>query len=162
MPLEQVAAELAARDCTLGDDNVAGGLTIDVLFEEHGDAVERDSLLVKWSGDRFQHLVCAGFPELVWVTRWDDAAAAAEFAARYAAIADSVASSAGFSGAARVLVDGRTAVVLSPTLADLGPPILAGLEIRAYQSFDEWTADDCFPESPCPTEQEEKVASPSD
>ena len=54
------------------------------------------------------------------------------------------------SGPPRVIGAGRTTLVVSPGLVDQAELILEQSEVRSYGPFGEWTADDCFPESPCP------------
>jgi hypothetical protein len=150
LPEAELAQRLAARGCELGDDNVAGALTLRVLFDEYGDAAETDALLRGWSGDRFLQIDCAGTWELVWLTRWDSGEAAARFASAYRSIADSIAANAPLSGPPEVIVRERTALVVTPGLVAHAEWIIAASEIRAYASFVEWRRDDCFPESPCP------------
>lgn len=150
LPLAALAPRLAERGCRLGLGNVAGLITTDVLFDEHAGPENRDDLLQRWSGDRFQHVVCVDGWELLWLTRWDDPEAAADFARRYAEIADSVAATGQLAGSPRVVQEGRSALVVTPGLADLASLVLASSEIRAYQRLTDWLRDDCFPESPCP------------
>jgi hypothetical protein len=150
LPIDALGEPLAERGCRAGLDNVAGALTLEVLLEDHGDIADMDDLLRAWSGDRFLHVVCPSGPELLWLTRWDDAASSAQFAERYAAVAPSVAAVVGWSEPPVVEVLGRTAVVASPGAIDWIPLVLEESELRAYQSFSEWVRDDCFPESPCP------------
>jgi hypothetical protein len=149
-PEETLAAHASARGCEIGVDNVAGALTVKVLFEDHGDTGDLMPLLRAWSGDRFLHVDCGEVSELVWLTRWDDAAAAEEFAKRYEAIAPGVAQVSGLSEIPEVRLEGRTALVATRGLRSLEDAILAGAEIRAYDKMSEWVRDDCFPESPCP------------
>lgn len=152
LPMVELAAQLGARGCTLGEDNVAGALTLRVLFDEYGGAPDIDGLLRSSSGDRFLQIDCGGTWELVWLTRWDSAEAAAHFASAYRAIADGVAASAPLSGAPEVVVRERTALVVTPGLRPQVELILGGSEIRAYASFLQWRADDCFPEGSCPVD----------
>ncbi len=151
LPEAELAEALAERDCVLGQSNVAGVLTIDVLFRDHGHDRGLGGLTSRWTGDRFLHVVCPTGPDLVWVTRWDDAASARRFAEGYAEIAPSVARLARLSGPPAVALSGRTALVISPTLADLVPRVQDGVEIRGYESFDAWRDGGCFP-SGCPSE----------
>jgi hypothetical protein len=149
LPEAALAEWLDARGCRLGQSNVAGAVTIDVLFRDHADGERIGELARRWAGDRFLHVACTRGPELLWITRWDDAASARAFAERYAAIAPSVARAAGFEAAATVALDGRSAVVASPGVADLALPVLRASEIRAYEEFDAWWSDGCFPTG-CP------------
>jgi hypothetical protein len=150
LPLDRLAPRLAERRCRLGHSNVAGVIALDVLFAEYAGAADRDDLLRRWSGDRFQHVVCDAGWELLWLTHWDDPQAAADFARSYTEVADSVAAAGNLAGSPRVVVDGRSALVVTPGLADLAPLVLGSSEIRAYERLGDWLADDCFPESPCP------------
>ncbi len=150
LPAAELVERLEARDCTAGDDNVAGALTLRVLFAEYGSEADIGGLLRGWAGDRFLQLDCGETWELVWLTRWDSDDAAAEFASAYRAIADAVAANAKLAGVPEVIVRGRTAVVVTPALRAHANWILESSEIRAYASFAEWRRDDCFPESPCP------------
>ena len=149
LPEAALAGRLDARGCRPGQSNVAGAVTIDVLFRDHADGEGIGKLSRSWSGDRFLHVACARGPELLWVTRWDDAESARAFAERYRAIAESVARAAGFEAAATVALDERSAVVASPGVADLALVALQGSEIRAYDSFDAWWSEGCFPTG-CP------------
>ena len=140
---------MAERDCSLGHHNVAGILTLRVLFAEHGEEEELDTLLQHWRGDRFLHLNCPQGWELVWVLRWDDPDSAREFARRYRPITDSLAATAPLSGPPSVWVQGRSVLVLTPGLAGERELLRDASEFRTYRSFTEWVADDCFPETPC-------------
>ncbi len=153
LPLESLRAAVEARGCRVGLENVAGALTVGVLFQDH-EGAEREpgleELLRDWRGDRFVHVVCGSSWELAWVTRWRSEAAADAFAMRYRGIAASIASSAPLSGAAQAIDRGRTVLVRTPGLAPDDDLLLAGSEVRAYRTLGEWMADDCFTESPCP------------
>lgn len=152
LPAAELEARLAARRCALGDDNVAGALTLRTLFAEYGTPEQGDSLLRDWSGDRYLQIDCGGTWELVWLTRWDSPDAAARFAKAYAAIAAKVAANSPVSGTPAVVLHGRTALVLTPGLAPQADWLVRASEIRAYDGFAEWRADGCFPESPCPVD----------
>ena len=153
LPLERLAGELAARDCELGHHNVAGALTIGVIFEDHEGEARRpglDELLEDWRGDRFVHARCGEQWEFAWLTRWRSPAAAGAFATRYADIAESVAAAAPLSGPPALTHVSRTVLVHTPGLTpDLGY-LIDESEIRSYSSLAAWLADDCFTESPCP------------
>jgi len=150
LPLAELVARLARPECSAGDHNVAGVLTLGVLFDEHAGEADRDACLHAWRGDRFAQLDCGASWELVWLTRWDTAEAAAEFAAQYGAIAPGVASNAKLSGVPEVVVRERVALVVTPGLRAHADWLLEASEVRAYPDFAAWRADDCFPESPCP------------
>lgn len=150
LPQALLAEQLAPRACALGDDNVAGALTLQVLFDTYGSSADVASLIRGWSGDRFLQIDCTESWELVWLTRWDSQADASRFASAYREIADAIAASAKLSGAPEVIVRDRTALVVTPGLRALADAILANSEIRAYARYADWRRDDCFPESPCP------------
>ena len=73
-----------------------------------------------------------------------------EFTQRYRTIAKSVSENTPLSGPAEVLLDGNTALVLTPGLIDYSRLLLQQTQVRNYTSFADWIADGCFPESPCP------------
>ena len=150
LPQAWLAERLAPRACALGDDNVAGALTLQVLFDTYGSSADVASLIRGWSGDRFLQIDCVASWELVWLTRWNSREDASRFASAYREIADAIAASAKLSGAPEVIVRDRTALVVTPGLRALTDAILADSEVRAYARFADWRADDCFPESPCP------------
>jgi len=133
---------------------VAGALTIGVIFEDHeGEAREPglEELLEDWRGDRFVHARCGEQWEFAWLTRWRSPAAAAAFATRYAGIADSIAAAAPLSGRPSLTHVGSTVFVHTPGLEPDVSYLIDDSEIRTYQTLDDWLADACFPESPCPT-----------
>ena len=168
LPRRELSERLAARGCELGADNVAGAVTIDTLFEQYqGVAVregvaERESVADRegvagrgsvartWRGDRFLQIDCGATWELVWLTRWSSRAAAQDFGTRYGSIAQQIAEQAPLSGTPTVMLDDRTALVLTPGLIDQADSLLEASEIRSYEDFDAWFSDACFPESPCP------------
>lgn len=150
LPRRALAERLAARGCELGSDNVAGALTLQALFEHHAGPADRETLTRTWRGDRFLHVACGTTWELVWFTRWSSNEAARDFAVRYRTIAVSIGELAPLSGTPQVVVDGRTALVVTPGVLDQVASVLEGTEIRSYRDFEAWLADACFPESPCP------------
>ncbi len=150
LPLEALAAQLEPRGCRMGHSNVAGMLTLHVFLQDYDPDGMHEVLIRDWAGDRFVHIYCPEGWELAWLTRWTEAAAAAEFARRYRAAAAAVAQAAPLSGRPRVIHSGRSTLVISPGLEDQAELILEQSETRSYGSFGEWLADDCFPESPCP------------
>lgn len=152
LPEAELASRVAARGCTLGDDNVAGALTLRVLFEEYArDAsTDIDALVRGWRGDRFVQIECAKTWELVWLTRWDSAEAAERFASAYRAIAPAIAARSPLAGVPEVVVRDRTSLVVTPGLREAAAWLIGASEIRGYGTFVEWRQDGCFPESPCP------------
>ena len=86
----------------------------------------------------------------MWFTRWSSPGAAREFAVAYHEIAGSISQLAPLSGTPTVVLDGRTALVVTPGVLDQVGSLLEATEIRSYDDFDAWLADACFPESPCP------------
>ncbi len=155
LPEVELAERANARGCALGIDNVAGALTLEVLFDHYGHPGDLRELRRAWTGDRFLQIDCGETWDLVWLTRWDSESGAIAFASAYRAIADAVASNSRLSGTPEVVLRGRTALVVTPGLRSDAERILAASEIRAYARFTDWRNDDCFPESPCP------VAKPS-
>ena len=116
-PKPELASRSPARSCTLGDDNVAGALTLRTLFAEYGTPEQGEALMHGWSGDRYLQIDCGGTWELVWLTRWDSAEAAARFAKAYSGIASRVRANSPLSGTPFVVLRDRTALVITPGLA---------------------------------------------
>ena len=150
LPRRELSEHLAARGCELGADNVAGSVTIDTLFEQYQGVSDRESVARTWRGDRFLQIACGATWELVWLTRWSSRAATQDFASRYGSIAPQIAEQAPLSGTPTVILDDRTALVVTPGLIDQAGALLEATEIRSYEDFEAWLADACFPESPCP------------
>ena len=153
LPLERLDAALADRGCVSGHHNVAGAVTVRVLFEDR-EGAERlpglEELVRDWTGDRFVHAVCGEVGELVWYTRWRSAAAAAAFVTRYRRIAGAIADGTTLSGPPELVQEGRTVLVYTPGMAEHTDLLLREAEIRSYSGLPAWVADDCFTESPCP------------
>jgi hypothetical protein len=154
LPAAALAARLAPRECSAGEDNVAGAFTLDVLFATALEQAEREALARVWRGDRFVHLDCGEKWELVWLTRWDSPESAERFARAYAKVAAAVGANAPLSGAPVALVRDRTVLVITPGARAHADWLLAASEIRTYTDFLAWRADGCFPETPCPTSPE--------
>jgi len=152
LPGTELGSRVAARGCTLGDDNVAGALTLRVLFEDYArdTGPDVDTLVRGWRGDRFVQIECPKAWELVWLTRWDSAEAAELFASAYRAIAPAIAAHAPLEGPPEVVVRDRTALVVTPGLAEAADWLFGASEIRSYSTFVQWREDGCFPETPCP------------
>jgi hypothetical protein len=138
------------RACRRGHDNVAGVLTLRVLFADHGRPGAFDALADEWRGDRFVHVDCAGTWELAWLLRWGSEQAARAFAREYGQLAASIAKTAGLGSEPRVRVDGPTTLVYTRALGGAARRWADSVEVRRYGDLREWLADDCFPESPCP------------
>jgi hypothetical protein len=149
LPLEQLVSRLAPTPCSVGSENTVGANALRVLFEaDPADAdrsargaVERRPLRAarlrrKW--------------EVVWLTRWRSPEAAQTFAARYRELAPAIAARAPLSGTAEVVVDGRTALVVTPGLRAQAEWLHGASEIRSYGSFADWLGDGCFPEAASP------------
>lgn len=149
LPTAELAESLSERGCRVGHDNVAGVLTLQVLFDLYTKEAELDALLRHWAGDRFAHFVCSDGGELAWLVRWDDEASARDFARRYQRIAPAASQAAGFAGLPDVEVDGKGVWILSQGLATQAELAASQVEIRPYDDFTAWLADGCFPES-CP------------
>lgn len=151
LPIAELVTRTGAeRHCIAGHDNVAGALTLRVLFDEYGPAGQGAALMRGWSGDRFLQLDCGKTWELVWLTRWDSPAAAARFADAYRAIATRVAANAPLSGLPEVVVRDRSVLVVTPGVSAHVDWLFSSSEIRAYATFVQWRDDGCFPETPCP------------
>ena len=142
-------------DCTPGLRNTVGVVGIWGLLRQHGDAEATGeslpALLEAWRGDRFVHLSCPGQgdDELAWLTRWQTPEAAAEFAARYRAIADAVPSYGGVLGSVPAPVAaGRTVTIVTAGLRDAVGEVAAA-EVKAFSRFGEWVGADCFPDRTC-------------
>ena len=152
LPLDELRADPATAQCVQGRANVAGALTMRVLFEatHKGDALEK--LVSAWRGDRYVRLDCGGKWELVWLTRWASPEAAQRFAAAYGDQAAAIAARAPLSGPVALTVSGSTALAVTPGVRARADELLHASEIRSYGDFRAWLADGCFPESGCPTE----------
>lgn len=160
LPARALAQRLEVRGCVRGADNVAGVMTLEALFEQHAGPADRSAMSREWRGDRFVQVACGGDWEMAWLTRWSSPEAARAFASAYGEIAVSIAAQAPLSGTPAVVLDGRTALVVTPGLQDSVGTLLSESEIRSYDDLDAWVADACFPESPCPT-SEGQAATPS-
>lgn len=146
--------QLRFDHCTPGLRNTAGVVGIWGLLRQHGDAEAKGeslpALLEAWRGDRFAHLSCPGDhdDELAWLTRWQTPDAAAQFAARYVAIADALPSYGGLLGSVPApVVTGRTVVIATAGLRDAVGQLQA--EVKAFTRFGDWVAADCFPDHTC-------------
>ncbi len=149
LPVRGLGRRIAKRGCKVGHHNVAGAVTIEVLFEEH-DGMRVDSLLPQWNGDRFLQIRCGEKSELFWISVWDDVHAAKQFASAYREIADSVVSKHHLAGRPRVMQDREKVWIYTPGLAGDLEWIQRRAEFRVIPSLDAWRAAGCFPESPCP------------
>jgi len=150
LPLAELEAVLAPRGCAVRHHNVAGGVTLGVLLEEHGLDGDGDAVAAGWVGDRFADVQCESGRELLWFTRWTDEASAAAFAAAYRDVAGSIAEVAPLASRPEPVVSGRSVLIVTKGIADVAPLVLEKSEIRSYRRLNEWIADDCFTESPCP------------
>jgi hypothetical protein len=148
-PWDDLARDAGELGCALGHDNVAGILTLGVLFEVHGAPLPR-TLFDEWRGDRFLHLRCEGAPELFWVVRWSTPAAAAEFARRFRAIAPSVARWAAHAAPAAAVAEGRDVRIATPLAARPASRWLARSEFRRHARLSDWLVDGCVGEPACP------------
>ncbi len=159
LPLESLAA---TGGCTLDQDNVAGALVLQVLFEPGRDPAAVRALLEGWRGDRYVRLECGEKWELVWLTRWESLDAAERFADAYRALTPAIAAQTKLSGPAAVVVRDRTALVVTPGLRPRADELLRGAEIRSFANLESWVASGCFPEAECPTKEKSptRVAGP--
>jgi len=150
LPLDALAERVAGKSCKVGHHNVAGSLTMRVLLQQYRASNPR-SLEQRWRGDRFVHVECSTGPELVWLTRWADDAAARDFASAYRTIAPSIAKQSELAGIPRAQQSGRVVLVTTPGMREHSQLILESSEIRAYRSFERWYRDGCFGEGQgCP------------
>ncbi len=108
--------------CARVFENGVGELQLRVWVRELSAGSGPDPLLVAdgWDGDRYLALRCAERRALVWLSSWDDAAEAAEFASSVEALTDDWVRRAGLSGPLRVERAGRDVLVASPELAGRG------------------------------------------
>ncbi|MFI5316415.1 MAG: hypothetical protein ACHQ6T_11995 [Myxococcota bacterium] len=149
--LGALRAAPATAACTVGEDNVAGAVTLRVLFEATRKGGDLDTLLEGWRGDRYVKLSCGAKWELVWLTRWSSRESAQRFAAAYRELAPAIAARTPLSGTAEVVVRDATALVVTPGARPGADELLRASEIRSYLDFKAWVADGCFPETACPT-----------
>lgn len=174
LPLAALKAALEPAGCAPGHHNVTGVMTIRVLFRDHESALlglgaeeeldssatarqraeessaELDALLEEWSGDRFVHVRCGVRDEFAWFTRWQTPAAAAAFVERYGRIALQVVRRSRLAAPPEAQLRGRTALVVTPGVSSHAELLLEQSEVRAFGTYSQWLAGDCFPESPCP------------
>ena len=153
LPLESLGHSTPSRGCEVSHHNVAGALTVQVLFQEHLKALASGALegfLDSWHGDRFAHLRCGESWELVWLSHWRSPEAASRFAASIEEIADSLGTHSRLSAKPRASRQGRDVLVLSGGLEEEREMILGNSEMRSYSSLGDWVADDCFGEGSCP------------
>ena len=152
LPLAALEAALDGR-CRVGHHNVAGALTIQVLFQDHLKAQAEPALetfLHSWAGDRFTHLSCGDEWELAWMTRWKTREAASEFAAAIEEIAGPLGEHSRLSGRPRAQVRRNDVLVLSEGLEEQRALLLESSEFRRYNSLASWIEDGCFGEGGCP------------
>ncbi len=140
--------------CSPGLRNTAGVVGIWGLLNQHGaDGLQDDmpAFLESWRGDRFLHIACPGDAddEFAWLSAWETAEAAREFAEEYNAIAASIAEYGGVLRApATAQVEGSRAIVTTPGLIDEAES-LASAPQRSFSTFGEWIASGCFPLEDC-------------
>ena len=153
LPVDELKAALADRNCEVGLRNTVGAVGIWGLLRTHGGA-PHDGLpefVEQWAGDRFAHLSCPddNDDELAWLTRWRTADAAGGFAQRFQAIAAMIVAHGGVLGAAPTPFQrDRSVIVVTPGLAQ-ALDRLAGSEVRTFSRYDDWIAGGCFPQDAC-------------
>ena len=151
----EITRRVTGKQCAPGLANTVGAVGIWGLLA-HYEAESKTALpdfLAEWAGDRFVHVVCDGErnDELAWHTRWRSAAAANEFARRFAQFAAAAAQRGGVLGApARAVVRGATVLVATPGLAAHADEI-ARAPVRSFARYGDWIAADCFPHG-CPAQ----------
>lgn len=153
LPVDELEAALAERNCEVGLRNTVGAVGIWGLFNLHGVAPDDrpPKFVDEWAGDRFAHLSCpnANDDEFAWLTRWRTVEAAAEFAQRFRAMAPRIVVHGGVLGAVPMVVEqDRSVIVVTPALADTLDR-LAESDVRAFTRYDDWIASDCFPQEAC-------------
>lgn len=154
LPIDDLTAALADRNCDVGLRNTAGAVGIWGLLRQHGNALaaaaEIPDFVADWSGDRFVHYRCAGeHDELAWLSRWRTTEAALEFATHLRGIADSMVKYGGVLGVEpAVAVRNRAVIVLTPGLEGLLEAV-AESETRTFSRYREWIASGCFPQDTC-------------
>lgn len=166
----QLARRVAVKDCQPGLTNTVGVVGIWGLLAQHEGADTADTVgtvgtvgtakalpefLSEWAGDRFVHVVCDGEAndELAWLTRWRSAAAAAEFARRFTAVARAAAKHGSVLGEpARAVAQASWALVATPGLASAADAIFRA-PVRTYERYADWFAGGCFPHG-CHSEAE--------
>jgi hypothetical protein len=159
LPLDEIERDAKASHCELGHNNVAGSLTLQVLFQAHGAPVP-DELLEGWRGDRFLHLRCREGSELLFVSRWSTPAVAVEFARSYQKIAESAARWSEQAAPARARVHGRDVVIATPLVEPLAPRWLVRTHFERTASLTEWLLEGCAGESECPTPSPRRAQAP--
>ncbi|MDE0190989.1 MAG: hypothetical protein OXQ90_06500 [Gammaproteobacteria bacterium] len=153
LPVADLEAALAEKNCEVGLRNTVGAVGIWGLFNIHGVAPDDSppEFVDAWAGDRFAHLSCpnANDDEFAWLTRWRTAEAAGEFAQRFNAIASKIAAYGGVLGAVPTAFErDRSVIVATPGLAQTLDR-LAESEVRAFTRYDDWIASGCFPQDAC-------------
>lgn len=151
-------AQLARLGCESNAGTVLGVLGIWNLLMDYGAAPDSGSLppfLLDWRGDRQFHLRCgADDPDgrrqdaWGWVSRWRSAAAARQFAARYADIAPLAGSEIELAAGPAIVLD-RTVWILPSAIRDMAASLSADTEFRAFADLDAWADAGCFPQTTC-------------
>lgn len=138
-------AALAAGGCEELASDVVGALGLWTRLRSLGldDPVRAPPAIVRaWRGDRQWYLRCGGQTGWVWASRWVDATAAREFAARHLAAWDD-----GVEMAAEV--DERTVWVAPTAFADVRALVKASMQSRSFAAFGAWRAEGCYPQPVC-------------
>ena len=153
LPVAELEAVLAERNCEVGLRNTVGAVGIWGLLRIHGGASDDSppGFVDHWAGDRFVHLACPNDndDEIAWLTRWRTAEAAHEFAQRFQAIAEMAVDYGGVLGAAPTAFErNRSVIVATPGLAATLDR-LAESDVRAFTRYDDWIASGCFPQDAC-------------
>lgn len=153
LPVDEMEAAMADRNCQVGLSNTVGAVGIWGLLRLHADAPVDGppGFLDQWAGDRFAHLSCPNDndDEFAWLTRWRTADAAREFAERFHAIAEMVVDYGGVLGAAPTAFErDRSVVVVTPALEQILDRLVES-EVRAFSHYDDWIASGCFPQNTC-------------
>lgn len=153
LPVAELVAALAGRNCEVGLRNTVGAVGIWGLFSLHGIAPDDrpPKFVDEWAGDRFAHLSCpnARDDEFAWLTRWRTAEAAAEFAQRFRAMAPRIVSYGNVLGGVPKAVErDRSVIVATPGLAGTLDRLVES-DVRAFSRYDDWIASGCYPQDAC-------------
>ena len=153
LPVEDLEAVLADRNCEVGLRNTVGAVGIWGLLRIHGGAPDDrpPGFVHQWAGDRFVHLSCPNDndDEFAWLTRWRTPDAANEFARRFREIARTVVDHGGVLGAAPTAFEREKSVIVATPALVQTVDRLAESEVRAFSRYADWIASECFPQDAC-------------
>lgn len=150
--LELPPAALAARDCEVLATDVVGVWGLWQRLRAAAPASRPfgplPRILRKWRGDRQWLVRCGATTGRVWASRWEDAAAAGEFASAFADVAR--AAQGDSESAPPVLAArGRSIWVVSAALAPMAEFLRTSVIAGAFATVAAWRAADCAPRPGC-------------